>query len=235
MAGHENRRPVPHAGLPQVAPSPGRVCGQCADAARLHHQRVEKTWQYSVDRLWSVPPVRLLPGPTAGTQRNLQHRRSHARTLRVRSRCGLRLKNLQAQPPLRNAGSSQLRHPGWLIFSSPLLFPGRSAALDVCVWPPLMQQHEETRRKRHLIANFPTTETKSLNSLPPCDLDGGRATAPSRHANVAVRRRHRFQSERAADIGESTPAQAEARSSTYSSEPESSHDTGSSAKLLGTG
>ena len=59
----------------------------------------------------------------------------------------------------------------------------------ICVWPPLMQQqHERTRRQRHLIENFPTTETKSLNSepghsLPPFELDGGRATAPSRHGN----------------------------------------------------
>ena len=34
--------------------------------------------------------VRLLPGPTTGTQRNLQHHRSYARTLRIRSRCGVR-------------------------------------------------------------------------------------------------------------------------------------------------
>ena len=38
-----------------------------------------------------VPLVWLLPGPTIGTLRSLQHGRSHPRTLRMRSRCGVRL------------------------------------------------------------------------------------------------------------------------------------------------
>ena len=35
-ASDENRRPVPHAGLPQMALPPGRVRGKYPDAARLH-------------------------------------------------------------------------------------------------------------------------------------------------------------------------------------------------------
>ena len=43
-ASYEDRRLVPHARLPKVALSLGCVCGKCLDAARLHHQRPEKTW-----------------------------------------------------------------------------------------------------------------------------------------------------------------------------------------------
>ena len=69
-AGYEDRRLVPHACLPRVALPLGR--GLCPSAARLHHQRAEKTWKQSVDRIWRVPLVWLLPGPTVGTRRNLQ-------------------------------------------------------------------------------------------------------------------------------------------------------------------
>ena len=41
-----------------------------------------------MDGLWSVPIVWFLLGPTARTRRNLQHTRSHTRTLRMRS-CSL--------------------------------------------------------------------------------------------------------------------------------------------------
>ena len=51
-------------------------------------------------------------------------------------------------------GGSQLRNPGRLIFSLPLLSQD-AVRLWMCVW-------EETLRRRHLIANFPCTETKSL-------------------------------------------------------------------------
>ena len=81
-AGYKDRTLVPHACLPQVALSLGRVRGKCPDAARLRHQRAEKTWKQCVHRIWRVPLVWLLPGPTAGTRRNLQHRRrdTHAFT-----------------------------------------------------------------------------------------------------------------------------------------------------------
>ena len=77
-----------HACLPQVALPLRRMCGKCPHAARLHHQRAEKTWQQGVDRLWSVPTVWFLLGPTTRTRRNLQHRRSRSRALRTRSRLG---------------------------------------------------------------------------------------------------------------------------------------------------
>ena len=49
------------------------------DAARLHHQRAEKTWQQGLDKLWSVPLVRFLRGPTAGTRPRWVHYYSQLR------------------------------------------------------------------------------------------------------------------------------------------------------------
>ena len=89
-AGYEDRRLVPHARLPRVALSHGRVRGTCPDAARLHHQRAENTWKQSKDKIRRVPTGRLLFWTAVGTWRDLPHRRSYAETLRVRSRCGLR-------------------------------------------------------------------------------------------------------------------------------------------------
>ena len=86
----EDRRLVPHACLPQGALPPGRVRGKCPHAARLHHQRAGETWKQGVDRIRRVPSVRLLLGPTVGTLRDFQHRRSYAGTLCMRSRCAVR-------------------------------------------------------------------------------------------------------------------------------------------------
>ena len=138
----------------------------CAGSVLTPHdyitKRADETWQQSVDRLWAVPLMRLLLGPTAGTRRNLQHRRSHERTLRMRSPRGLRQK-LQTQASLRNPGGAQLRNPGRLIFSPPL--PSQDAVRPwMCVWPPLMQQqHEGTRCRRHSIVSWRTTRMKSEN------------------------------------------------------------------------
>ena len=77
---------VSHKGLYHLSV---RMCGKYPDAARPHHQRAEKTWKQTMDRIRRVPTVRLLFGPTVGTCRDVQHRRSFAETLRVRSHCGL--------------------------------------------------------------------------------------------------------------------------------------------------
>ena len=127
-----------------------------------------------MDRFWSVPIVWFFCGPTAGTRRNLQHRRSHARTLRMRSRRGVRI-------PRNPEGSQQRNSRPADIFTTAAV-PERSAALDVCVWPPLMQQQlEATRRRRHLIANCPTTEMKPricVTRAFTVPLDSGWATTP---------------------------------------------------------
>ena len=80
---------MPHARLSQVALPPGCMSGTCSRAPRLYHQRPETAWQQNMDRLWSVPIVWFLLGPTTRTLRNLQHRQSHSRTLCLRS-CSFR-------------------------------------------------------------------------------------------------------------------------------------------------
>ena len=114
-ANGDNRRLVPHECLPQVALPFRRMCGKCPDAARLHHQRAEKTWQQDVDRLWSEQIVWFLPAPTTRTRRNLQHRRSHSGALRMRSR------RLLGSAKHYHGAQSAHSNTGWLIFSPPLL------------------------------------------------------------------------------------------------------------------
>ena len=86
------------------------MCEKCPDAARLHDQRAEKTWQQGVDRLWSVPIVWFLLGPTTGARRDLQRSR----------RLGWK-ENSQTQALPPNPEGSEQRNPGRLIFTLPLL------------------------------------------------------------------------------------------------------------------
>ena len=119
-------------GLSQMALPPGRMCGKCAHAPRLHHQRAEKTWQQGVDTLLSVPIVWFFLGPTTGTRRNLQHRRGHPRTPRMCSsvlgELKLAVPGISTEP--RGLTATQSR-PADLFATAAV--PGRSAALDVCV------------------------------------------------------------------------------------------------------
>ena len=90
-ASEKHRRLTPHAGLPQVALPPGRVRGKYPDVARLLCQRAKNTQQQTLGGWWAVSMLRFLPRRTVGTCRNLQHsQKSHAKTPRVQSRCGLR-------------------------------------------------------------------------------------------------------------------------------------------------
>ena len=130
------------------------LCGKCLDAARLHHQRTEKIWKQGVDRIRRVPSVRLLLGSTTETRRDLQHCRSHAETLRMHPRFFLRRETCRF-------GHYHGTQTGWLIFSPPLLSQDAAPPWMFVSPLPLQQQPEETRRKRHLIANFHTSETKS--------------------------------------------------------------------------
>ena len=81
-----------------------RVCGECPDAARLHHQRREKTWQPNVDWLWTVLVVWIFPGPSTRTLRNLQHHWSHSGTLRMRPR---RLRWTETRRPGHHYGTKR--------------------------------------------------------------------------------------------------------------------------------
>ena len=103
-----------------------RVRGECLDAAPLHYQCSEETWQQGVDRLWSVPDSAALswthscntekpaasPKPREGT--------AHAFTLW----------SAGITTELRGLTASQSRPAD--IFTTAAV-PGRSAAQDVCV------------------------------------------------------------------------------------------------------
>ena len=127
-ASDKNRRLVPHAGLPQMALPLRHICGKCPDAARLHHQRAEETRQQTLGGWWAVSMLRLLPRPTVGARRSLQHSRSYARTLCVRSRSGLQ--HELAEPGITTVPRRLTASPSRLadIFTTAAV-PGRSAAI----------------------------------------------------------------------------------------------------------
>ena len=80
-----------------------------------------------------MPMLRFLPGPTAGTRRNLQQRRSHAGAPRVCSCCCLRHGTGRPWHYHGTQGAltaSQARRADSL---TAVAVPGRSAAMDVCV------------------------------------------------------------------------------------------------------
>ena len=97
-------------------------------------------------------------GNRVWTRRNLQHRRSHSRTLRMSSRCGLRFKTCR---PYGTQRGSQLRNPGRLIFSPPLLSQD-AVRLWMCVRHlPMKHRPEETQGRQRLIENCLPTGMKS--------------------------------------------------------------------------
>ena len=67
-ASGENRR-LCHAHVSQMALPLRRVCGECPDAARLHHQRAEKTRKQGVDRIRRVPIVWFSLKPNLNTEK----------------------------------------------------------------------------------------------------------------------------------------------------------------------
>ena len=143
---------VPHARLSQVALPLRRIRGKCSCAARLHHQRAEKTWKQGVDRIWRVPPVWFLPGPTTGTRRNLQHCRSYAGTLRLRSRCGVRH---VTRRPRHHHGAQRARSIAIYFYHHccprTQRGPGRACGLHAA-----QQRLVEKPHKQLLIVNCPT-------------------------------------------------------------------------------
>ena len=178
-ASDKNRRPVPHVSLLQVALSAGRVRWKCPDAARLHYQRAKKTRQQTLGGWWAVSMLRLLPGPKVGTCRNLQHSRSLARTLSVRSRCGLRHETCI---PGHHYGTKRA-------------YASQSSLADIFT----------TLAVPDAVRPWMCVGTAATgHSLSPSYLDSRWKTAPSRNSNGSVRSRHCLQSERAADVGEIT-------------------------------
>ena len=87
--------------------------------------------------------LRFLPGPTVGTRRNLQQRRSHAGALCVCSCCGLWH---ATEPSVLTAWRS--RPAGVLTTALDAVLPW------TCVWPPPSQrQLAEMLHRRHSIVN----------------------------------------------------------------------------------
>ena len=74
-AGYEGRR----------SPTSGSTIWMRVREVSVQKRLGNRAWT----RIRRVPSLRLLLGPTAGTRRDLQHRRSHARTLRMRSLRGV--------------------------------------------------------------------------------------------------------------------------------------------------
>ena len=142
--------------------------------------------------------------------------------------CGMKL----ADPDITTEPRvSLLRNPGRLMLSLPLRSPD-AVRPWTCVWPPPVQrQLAEMLHRRHSIVSFRITGC----SLPPACVDGGRASAPSRHSNASVRGRHRLQPKRAAFGGEVPLSQVEARNPNRSPAPPGSHGTRRSPESFSAG
>ena len=146
--------------------------------------------------------LRLFPGPTAGTLRNLQHRRSHARTLRMRSRCGVRIETRQPRHHCGTHGLTATQSRPADGFRTAAV-PGRSAALDVCVASPNAARGPH---RRHL--TFDRKLSNCRNEIP--DLRNQCIHCrPSQNGNTTECSRHRVQSEWPADVSEIASAQME--------------------------
>ena len=156
-----------------------------------------------------MPVLWLLLGPSVGARRNLQQRRSHAGALRVRSRRGLRheMADLGITTEPRELTASQSR-PAEILTTAAV--PRRSAALDVCVASTIAAAAQGDAAQ----GAFDRKLTHYRNEIGPIST-------------------HRFQSERAAFVGEVT-SQMEARNPNRSPAPEG-HGTRSSAKSIGKG
>ena len=112
-----------HACVLQMALPLGCVCWKCPDAARLHHQRAEKTWKQNVDWLWtpnSNTKKSAAPKPLGDTK--------HASTPSLTDR------NLRTRASPRKPEDTQKRNAGWLISFLSLLSQD-AARLWMCVWP----------------------------------------------------------------------------------------------------
>ena len=129
----------------------------CAGSVLTPHDNITNVQKRLGNKEWSgFDQCRLcgfLLGPTAGTRRKLQQRRSHARRHNACVHAVVCRKladpGIIAEP--RGLTASQSRTAD--IFTTAAV-PGRGAVLDVCVASSVQQQPEETPRRRQLIANY---------------------------------------------------------------------------------
>ena len=123
-AGCEDGRLVPHA------------CARSVLTPHDHITNVQKSLGNSVDRIRRGPSVRLLLGPTVGTWRDLQHRRSYTGGHNACVHavvCGLKLAAPGISTEPRGFTASQSR-PADILTTAAV--PGRGVALDACVASP---------------------------------------------------------------------------------------------------
>ena len=137
----------------------------CAGSVLTPHDNITNVQKRLGNRTWTGFGQCWLcgsfPGPTAGTWRNVQHRRSHSGTLRMRPRF-LRWTKKRTRESPQNPEDSQKRNPGRLISLLPLLSQD-APRLWMCVWPPPTQQQlKETLRMKPLIVNYHTTDNRYL-------------------------------------------------------------------------
>ena len=152
---------MPHASLPRMAlPSDA-----CAGSVLTTHDYIANVQKRLGKRAWTGFGECRLCGSFLDPQ--LEHgeicspaeaTRGHHACVRAVV-CGLKLADTGITTGPRGLTASQSRPAD--IFTTTAV-PGRSAALDVCVWPPPTQQQlEETQRKCRLIGNFPIAGMKS--------------------------------------------------------------------------
>ena len=223
----EDSRLVPHARLSQVTLPFGCMRGKCSHASRFYHQRPETTWKQNMDRLWSVSIVWFLLEPTTWTRRNLQHRRSHSRTLCLRS-CSFRWLETDRSRHHHGTQRTHRKKSRSADLFTAAAVPGRSAALDVCVAFPKAAarggaaQAACDRKLFNYRHEIPDLRNQDIVDRPP------------RHSNFAACSGHRVQPQRTTNVGKTTLTQMETRNSDSPPPSESSDDASSPAEPLGT-
>ena len=116
--------------LPHIAFSPGLLRGKCPDAARLHHQRPEETWQQALAGQCRCCGSFLDPQlEHAETCTTAEATREHYACVHAVV-CGMKLADPGIAMEPRGLTASQSRPAD--IFTTAAV-PGRSAVVDVCV------------------------------------------------------------------------------------------------------
>ena len=206
--------------LTLVASPLRRVCRQCLNTARLHHQRVRKLCSRSYTDFATAVCV-IIPGLSTRAWWNLQHRWTHPRALLAYTPLWEDW-DITTEP--RGFTETQSRRAD---FFTTAAVPGRSAAPDVC------DIHCSSSPRRCsagsvLIAKPHITGMKSEAYEPKASsivlgLDSRRSTTSSTDPNPTVR----SVPQRSANVSKRKPTQTETRNSNIHLPTKVSHDTSS--------
>ena len=142
--------------------------------------------------------------------------------------CGMKLADPGITTEPRGLTASHVRRAD---FFTTAVVTGRSVALDVCVASSTAAaargdaaQAAFDRKLSQLQESNRRTEATGCSAPSSC-VDGGRATAPSRHSNASAHGRNCLQPERAAFVGKIKKSQVETRNPNRSPASEGSHGT----------